>query len=64
MSIDFHSFDHIHLLGERAMHPIAPRWPCHAALLVLAGTSLPRPRALQDTRSGAIAYRDEFEDSL
>ncbi|MDO5692471.1 MAG: hypothetical protein Q4G70_08310 [Pseudomonadota bacterium] len=43
MNADFHGFDHIHLLGERAMHPIAPRWPRHAALLVLAGTSLPRP---------------------
>ncbi|MDO5693173.1 MAG: hypothetical protein Q4G70_11990 [Pseudomonadota bacterium] len=44
MSTDFHSFDHVHRLGERAMHLIAPRWACHAALLVLAGTSLPRPR--------------------
>ncbi|MDO5691709.1 MAG: hypothetical protein Q4G70_04400 [Pseudomonadota bacterium] len=61
MSTDFHSFDHIHLLSERAMHLIAPRWPCHAALLVLAGTSLPRPRVLPDTpitaRSGASNYR-------
>ncbi|MDO5691108.1 MAG: hypothetical protein Q4G70_01320 [Pseudomonadota bacterium] len=61
MSTDFHSFDHIHLLGERAMHPIAPRWPCHAALLVLAGTSLPRPRVLPGTpitaRSGASNCR-------
>ncbi|MDO5691203.1 MAG: hypothetical protein Q4G70_01825 [Pseudomonadota bacterium] len=38
MSTDFRSFDRVHLLGERAMHPIAPRWPHHAALLVLAGT--------------------------
>ncbi|MDO5692249.1 MAG: hypothetical protein Q4G70_07190 [Pseudomonadota bacterium] len=61
MSTDFHGFDHIHLLGERAMHPIAPRWPRHAALLVLAGTSLPRPRALPGTpitaRSGASNCR-------
>ncbi|MDO5694015.1 MAG: hypothetical protein Q4G70_16305 [Pseudomonadota bacterium] len=49
MSTDFRSFDRVHLLGERAMHPIAPRWPRHAALLVLAGTSLPRPRALPGT---------------
>ncbi|MDO5693653.1 MAG: hypothetical protein Q4G70_14465, partial [Pseudomonadota bacterium] len=61
MSADFHGFDHVHRLGERAMHPIAPRWPRHAALLVLAGTSLPRPHALPDTpitaRSGASNYR-------
>ncbi|MDO5693197.1 MAG: hypothetical protein Q4G70_12110 [Pseudomonadota bacterium] len=37
MNTDFHGFDHVHRLGERAMHPIAPRWACHAALLVLAG---------------------------
>ncbi|MDO5691373.1 MAG: hypothetical protein Q4G70_02690 [Pseudomonadota bacterium] len=61
MSTDFHSFDHTHLLGERAMHPIAPRWARHAALLVLAGTSLPRPLALPGTpitaRSGASNCR-------
>ncbi|MDO5691454.1 MAG: hypothetical protein Q4G70_03100 [Pseudomonadota bacterium] len=57
MGTGFRSFDHTHRLGERAMHPIAPRWPRHAALLVLAGTSLPRPRVLLGTpitaRSGA-----------
>ncbi|MDO5692879.1 MAG: hypothetical protein Q4G70_10420 [Pseudomonadota bacterium] len=61
MNAGFHGFDHIHLLGERAMHPIAPRWTCHAALLVLAGTSLPRPRVLPGTpitaRSGASNCR-------
>ncbi|MDO5693719.1 MAG: hypothetical protein Q4G70_14795 [Pseudomonadota bacterium] len=39
----------------------APRWACHAALLVLAGTSLPRPRVLPGTpitaRSGASNCR-------
>ncbi|MDO5691552.1 MAG: hypothetical protein Q4G70_03600 [Pseudomonadota bacterium] len=44
------------------MHPIAPRWlAAQAALLVLAGTSLPRPRALPGTpitaRSGASNCR-------
>ncbi|MDO5692725.1 MAG: hypothetical protein Q4G70_09635 [Pseudomonadota bacterium] len=61
MNADFHGFDHVHLLGEGAMHPITPRWPRHAALLVLAGTSLPRPRALPGTpitaRSGASNCR-------
>ncbi|MDO5692989.1 MAG: hypothetical protein Q4G70_11015 [Pseudomonadota bacterium] len=61
MSTDFHSFDHIHLLGERAMHPIAPRWPCHAAVLVLAHTSTRRPRVLPGTpitaRAGASNCR-------
>ncbi|MDO5692318.1 MAG: hypothetical protein Q4G70_07545 [Pseudomonadota bacterium] len=28
---DFHGSDDVHPLGERAMHLIAPRWPCHAA---------------------------------
>ncbi|MDO5691335.1 MAG: hypothetical protein Q4G70_02500 [Pseudomonadota bacterium] len=62
MSTDFHSFDQVHLLGERAMHPIAPRWlAAQAALLVLAGTSLPRPRVLPGTpitaRSGTSNCR-------
>ncbi|MDO5691955.1 MAG: hypothetical protein Q4G70_05640 [Pseudomonadota bacterium] len=61
MSTDFHGFDHIHLLGERAMHPIAPRWVRHAALLVLAGTHLLRPHVLPGTpitvRSGASNCR-------
>ncbi|MDO5693306.1 MAG: hypothetical protein Q4G70_12680 [Pseudomonadota bacterium] len=62
MSADFHGFDHIHLLGARAMHLIAPRWlAAQAALLVLAGTSLPRPRVLPGTpitaRSGASNCR-------
>ncbi|MDO5692529.1 MAG: hypothetical protein Q4G70_08600 [Pseudomonadota bacterium] len=50
MSTDFHSFDHIHLLGERAMHPIAPRWlAAQAALFVLAGTNPPRGPVLHPT---------------
>ncbi|MDO5693613.1 MAG: hypothetical protein Q4G70_14265 [Pseudomonadota bacterium] len=61
MSTDFRSFDHVHRLGERAMHPIAPRWACQAALLVLAHTSARRPRVLPDTpitaRSGASNCR-------
>ncbi len=49
MLIDFSGFDPAHLEGQRATHPIAPRWPHHAALLVLAGTGLRRPHALPGT---------------
>jgi hypothetical protein len=44
MKIDVCGFDHVHLLGDGATHPPAPRSPRHAALFVLAGMSLPRPR--------------------
>ena len=37
MHIDFSRFDHVHLMGESAMHPIAPRLTRHAALLRLVG---------------------------
>ena len=46
MDIDVCDFDHVHLLGDSATHSPAPRLPRHAALLVLAGMSLRRPRAL------------------
>jgi len=45
MKTDFHGFDDVHLSGDRATHSPAPRSPRHAALLVLAGIGLPRPRA-------------------
>ncbi|MDO5691776.1 MAG: hypothetical protein Q4G70_04745 [Pseudomonadota bacterium] len=61
MNTEFLGFDHAHLLGEYAMHPIAPRWPRHAALLVLAHTSALHPRALPGAaitaRSGASNCR-------
>jgi MYXO-CTERM domain-containing protein len=46
MGVDFRAFDHLHLLGECATHPIRPPSGALAALLVLAGISLRRPRAL------------------
>ncbi len=55
MNFDFGSFDAVHLSGESATHPPAPRSPRHAALLVLAGISLPRPRALPATPITALA---------
>ena len=55
MNTDIRCFDDPHLLGERATHPPAPRSPRHAALLVLAGISLPRPRALPATPITALA---------
>ena len=36
MCLDFGCFDGVHLLGENATHPPAPRSPRHAALLLLA----------------------------
>jgi len=48
MCTAFFGFDHFHLWGETAMHPAAPRPARHAALLVLAGRSPLRPRALPD----------------
>ncbi|MDF1485711.1 hypothetical protein PY257_11065 [Ramlibacter sp. H39-3-26] len=41
--------DGVHLLGESAMHPPAPRSARHAALLLLAGNSPPRRRVLPGT---------------
>ncbi|MDR1968187.1 MAG: hypothetical protein LBQ32_05775 [Burkholderiaceae bacterium] len=55
MDIDIVGFDHVHLLGERATHLPAPRSPRHTALLLLAGMSLPRPRALPGTPITALA---------
>jgi len=55
MSIDLCNFDNAHLLGNRATHSPAPRSPRHAALLVLAGISPLRPRALPGTPITALA---------
>jgi hypothetical protein len=55
MDIDIRSFDDVHLLGDGATHSPAPRSPRHAALLVLAGMSLPRPHALPSTPITALA---------
>jgi hypothetical protein len=58
MDIDIRSFDDAHLLGDSATHSPAPRSPRHAALLVLAGMSLPRPhpcRARPSQRLGLFA---------
>jgi hypothetical protein len=49
MDIDIRSFDGAHLLGDSAT-----RSPRHAALLVLAGMSLPRPHALPGTPITAL----------
>ncbi|MCL1962110.1 MAG: hypothetical protein FWG56_10140 [Desulfovibrionaceae bacterium] len=58
MNIDLCNFDQAHHLGESAMHSPAPRSTRHAALLVLAGSSLPRPlpcRARPSQRLGLFA---------
>jgi len=55
MEFDLSGFGHVHLLGEGATHSPAPRSPHHAALLVLAGISPQRPRALPGTPITALA---------
>jgi hypothetical protein len=55
MEIDLCNFDEAHRLGENATHSPAPRSTRHAALLVLAGMGLPRPRALPDAPITALA---------
>jgi len=53
-----HAVDH--LLGQSATRPIAPPWGALAALLLLAGASQPRRRALpahpMTAHSGASNY--------
>jgi hypothetical protein len=46
MKSSFFAFDHVHLLGQSATHPMALRLPRHTALLRLAGSSPLRCRAL------------------
>jgi len=55
MDIDIRNFYHVYLLGGSATHSPAPHLPRHATLLVLAGMSLPRPRALPGTPIAALA---------
>ena len=49
MNIDFDCFVGVHPLGDSATHSPAPRSPRHAALLLLAGGSPLRRRALPAT---------------
>jgi len=46
MIINSPGFDNPYHMGEHATHPIRPPSGALAALLLLAGTSLPRRRAL------------------
>jgi len=46
MNTALSGFDDRHLFGEVATHPIRPSSAALAALLLLAGASLPRRRAL------------------
>ncbi|WP_431777518.1 hypothetical protein [Ottowia caeni] len=61
MNTRFLCSDNAHPFGESATHPIRPPSGTLAALLVLAGTSLPRPHALpahpMTTCSGAFNCR-------
>ncbi|MDO5693257.1 MAG: hypothetical protein Q4G70_12420 [Pseudomonadota bacterium] len=47
MNAGFHGSDHVHRLGESAMHPIAPRWPRHGTLRLMHGAG-----ALQHRSAG------------
>jgi hypothetical protein len=60
MDIDIRSLADVHLLGDSATHSPAPRSPHHAALLVLAGMSLPRPQALLGTPITAPASASNY----
>jgi hypothetical protein len=53
MHTQFFSFDGLHLLGDSAMHPIAPRPSRPAALFRLAGSSPRRYLALLDASLAA-----------
>jgi hypothetical protein len=55
MNTELIAFDRAYLLAQIAMYPPAPRSPRQAALLVLAGASLLRPRALPGTPITALA---------
>ena len=51
MNIDICTHDSVHLLGESATQTIEPRCGALAVLLLLAGMSLQRRRALPPHRS-------------
>jgi hypothetical protein len=53
MNAHFCTHDHVHPLGERATHPIELRYGTPAALLLLAGMSPQRRRALLAHRIAA-----------
>jgi len=53
MNAEFPSHDNLHLVGDTATHPIEPRYGTLAALLLLAGTSPQRRRALPAHRIAA-----------
>ncbi|MDR1967401.1 MAG: hypothetical protein LBQ32_01735 [Burkholderiaceae bacterium] len=55
MGVDSLHFDDVHLLGDSATHS-----PHHAALLILAGMSLPRPHALPGTPITALASASNY----
>ena len=55
MDTDFRCFAGVHLWGESATHSPAPRSARHAALLLLAGSSPQRRRALPGTPITALA---------
>jgi hypothetical protein len=60
MNTTIFAFDGVHLSGDNAMRPPAPRSPRHAALLVLAGISPPRPRVLPGTPITALAGASNY----
>ncbi len=53
MTIGFLDHDKLHLLGDSATHPIEPRYGALAVLLLLAGMSPQRRRALPAHRIAA-----------
>ncbi|NCN71994.1 MAG: hypothetical protein GW907_12810 [Betaproteobacteria bacterium] len=53
MNINFFGVDQLHLMGDGATHPIEQLATRLGALLLLAGSSLPRRRAYPDTPPAA-----------
>ena len=53
MDVDICYFDGVHLLGERATHPIELLATCLGVLLLLEGRRIPRRRAYPDAPPAA-----------
>ena len=67
MDADVFDHDTVHLLGERATHPIELPWGALGALLLLAGSSQPRRHAFpahpMTAHSGVSNYGFQVESA-
>ncbi len=60
MESDLTAFDNLHLLGERATHPLARSVVRLPLSLVVAGMSLSPPRFAADTRPNAPSRASNY----